>query len=283
MKKFSNKINCSLLVLSSVCVLSCFALNAHAYDTSTISGHPTSTVSLQSGQTYDFGGRNIYGDKVGSNPLFKCHGKENVTLKNVNIKDTPQFGIWVKNCKKLTISNVTLRDTNYGGIRFEKGSSNSNITLSNINGKNLNGHGIELWDVDGFNISNIEMHNTKYCGLLLNRSKNGSVGKVYGTDNDENGGYATLRFANSAGPNISVSEVISRSSGRGYFVVSGSQGITVNSVNISGANKEGIYIQEGSNNKVKSGNVQKSGSVNCRVRNSSGSSISANCNGSTGT
>lgn len=278
MTVLSKSIKNRVLALGSVYVFSAFAAVAHAYDTSTIPDHPTSTISLQSNQTYDFGGRTIYGDKVGSDNLFKCHGKQDVTLKNVKIKDVKKFGIWVKGCKDLTITKVDLQNAKAGGIRFEKGTSNSKVELSNIKGKKLGGHGIELWDVDGFNISGIQMNDTDKCGVLVNRSKNGKVGTVKGSNNDSDGGYATLRFANNAGPNISVSKVESKNSGRGFFTVSGSRGITVNTVSIDRARAEGIYLQGGSNNQVKGGRSR--GKPNCRIRDSSGSSIKADCGGS---
>lgn len=279
MKTFTNIISYKTLIFSSACIFSSFVFNAQAYDTSTISAHPTTTISLQSNQTYDFGWRNIYGDSVGDNHLFKCQGQSNITLKNVTIRNTNRFGIWIKGCDNLTITDVNLRNTGWGGIRFENGTANSNITLSNINGNVMGGHGIELWDVDGFNISNIRLDNTpNHAGLLINRSKNGKVGRIWGVYNNSGGGYASMRFANNAGPNIQVSEVVSRDSGRGYFTVSGSRGISVNTVNIARASSDGIYLQDGSDNNVQGGSSR--GNPNCRIRNNSGSYINADCGGS---
>ena len=272
------KLTSILKFASTLFLIGFFSSVAQAFDTSTIPSTPSGPIDLQSGETYDFGWRNIYGNGVGDNHLFRCRNQSNITIRNVVIRNTNRFAIWIRGCHNVTLSNVTLRDTGWGGIRLERGTANSNITMSSINGKNLNGHGIELWDTDGFSLSNIRVDNTTNCGVLVNRSKNGTVGRVWGVGNDSDGGYATLRFANNAGPNISVSEVISRDSGRGYFTVSGSRDIRVNNVNIARSRVDGIYLQDGSDNRVEGGSSR--GNPNCRIRNNPGSYIRANCGGS---
>lgn len=273
-----NHIKKTLCLTSALFMVGGASMQSLAYDTSTIPARPTSTINLESNQTYDFGWRNIYGNQVGDNHLFSCRGQSNITIRNIVIRDTNRFGIWIRGCHNVTLNNVTLRDTGWGGIRLERGTANSNITMSSIDGRNLNGHGIELWDTDGFSISNIRLDNTTNAGLMVNRSRNGSIGRVWGVGNDSDGGYATLRFANDAGPNITVSEVVSRDSGRGYFTVSGSRDIRVSLVNIARSRVDGIYLQDGSNNRVDGGSSR--GNPNCRIRNNPGSYINANCGGS---
>lgn len=254
------------------------AVNVYGFDTSTIPATPSTPILLQSYEVYDFYNRSLDGSGVGYNSLFRCEGKTNVTLRNLTIRNTGKFALWIKGCSNLTVENLNLRDTGWGGIRLEKGTPNWNITFNNINGQRLNGHGIELWDTDGFTINEIRMDHTANCGVLVNNSRNGNIGRVWGTYNDADGGYATLRFANNAGPNIYVDEVVSRDSGRGFFTVSGSRGITVRHVNIARARADGIYLQDGSDNWVQGGSSR--GSPHCRIRNNPGSYIGADCGGS---
>jgi hypothetical protein len=107
---------------------------------------------------------------------------------------------------------------------------------------------------------------------LLNQSRNGSVGTVTGSYNNNGGGYATFRVANSNGPNVTCAKVYSRNSGRGFFSVTGSNGTTVNTVDIANSTSHGIFLEDASNTRVNAGtvsnghpNVQHVRTSNCRT------------------
>lgn len=239
---------------------------------------PSSTVTLRSG-TYDFDGRTIDGSGVGSgSALFSCNKQSGVTFKDVKIVGNPRYGLFIRSCNGISISDVTMDEIAVGGIRFDKGYETTDVTIGKIRADNVGGHAVELWDVDGYSISKVTAKKTDGCGLLLNRCKDGTVGTVDGDKNDQNGGYATLRFANENGK-VTVSKVKSRNSGRGVFSVSDSEDATVKDVDISGTNKDGIYIQDSKNTKVNDGKSR--GSPNCRIRGGSGNSLSGvDCGGS---
>lgn len=268
-----------LSILATALVFSSVTFNVRAADTSTIPSKPTSAINLLDYETYDFGGRTIDGSNITNDGLFRCFNRRGVTIKNVTVTNSPRYAFFGRGCSSLTISNfhMTNMGNSVGGIRLDKGTENKTVIIENITADNVGGHAVELWDTNGFTIGNITANNTQGCGLLLNRSRNGTVGKVDGNRNNQGGGYATFRVANNNGPNISVSEVKSRNSGRGFFSVSGSTGTTVNYVDIASTTKEGIYIQDSSNTKVNSGKVR--GNPNCRIRGGSGNSISADCGG----
>ncbi|MEI8634830.1 right-handed parallel beta-helix repeat-containing protein [Vibrio sp. PP-XX7] len=141
-------------------------------------------------------------------PLFNCNKQSNVTIKNVTIKNSPRYALFIRSCNGLKISNFTMKDMSKstGGIRFDKGYASSNVTLSSIKASDVGGHAVELWDVDGYSIDSVDASRTTGCGLLVNRSKNGQIGTVTGDRNAQGGGYATLRFANDNGK-VSVKKV----------------------------------------------------------------------------
>ncbi|SMF07076.1 Right handed beta helix region [Alteromonadaceae bacterium Bs31] len=269
-----------MITATFVVVLSGTVLSAQAYDTSKIPSKPSSPISLTDNETYDFGGRTIDGGNIKNDGLFRCMNRRGVTIKNVTVTNSPRYALFARGCSSFTISNFKMKNMSgsVGGIRFDKGTENKSVTINNVTADNVGGHAVELWDVNGFTIGNITANKTGGSGLLINRSRNGSVSSVTGDRNNQGGGYATLRFANNAGPNVSVGKVKSRNSGRGFFTVSGTRGITVNSVDISGSTKEGIYIQDSSDTKVNGGKVR--GNPNCRIRGGSNNAIKADCGGS---
>lgn len=266
-------------IFTTVLALSSAAFHVQAADTSNIPNKPTSAISVQSGETYDFGGRTLDGSNITGDGLFRCFGKSGVTIKNVTVTNNPRYAFLGRGCNNLTIQNFKMKNmgNSNGGIRLDKGTENRTVILKDITADNIGGHAVELWDTNGFTIGKVTAKNTDGCGLLLNRSRNGTVDTVTGDKNDQNGGYATFRVANNNGSNVKVKKVVSRNSGRGFFSVSGSSGTTVDYVDIASSNKEGIYIQDSSNTLVKSGKVR--GNPNCRIRGGSGNSINADCGG----
>ncbi|WP_163408831.1 hypothetical protein [Flavobacterium ajazii] len=208
--------------------------------------------------------------------------KTNVEVKNLKVTGKPRYGIWFKGCTVMNISNITMNigvpQADLGlGIRVDNSTAaTSNLTISgtiNITGGD---NSIETYGVDGFSIGNVTSSNNAACGVLLNQSKNGTVGTVTGTNNSTTGsvtGYATFRCANNNGPNIVCTKVYSRGSGRGFFSVTGSNGCTVNTVDIANTAIQGILLQDASNTKVLAGtvsnghpNVQHVNSTSCSTK-----------------
>jgi hypothetical protein len=200
----------------------------------------------------------------------------------------PGYGIRLSNCAGARITNIDMdwRNQNvYVGMRIDNESAGlrtNGVTISSVNVRNTpygsESHGVETYGIDNVNISNVTCSNLGGCAVLVQGGGGGSVGTVRGTRVGNGTGYATMRFANGYS-NCTVSSVISdgqdnRSGspegGRGLFILD-SSGITVNSVNITNQASQGIYIQNGSNNRVLSGSV--SWSVAPRITNSPGSSI----------
>lgn len=224
----------------------------------------------RAGQTLDF-----HGHQVNANggelvvPIY-CDRRDNITVRNLHVTGNPRYGVWFRGCSNVLLHNITMDLNNNNpvglGIRVDASTGTArNLTISgNININGSAGHGIETYGIDGFTIGDVTVTNSGGCGLLLNDSRNGTVGNVIGHYNNRGGGYATFRVANNNGPNVTVNSVYSRNSGRGFFSVSGSQGTTVNYVDIANTTSHGIFLEDASNTHVLSGTVA-SGNPNCQL------------------
>ncbi|MBW8684968.1 hypothetical protein [Chitinophaga rhizophila] len=244
------------------------------------SGGAVKAVNMQSYTGLDFAGTTF---TCNSNDLLivpvQADRKTEIEVKNLRVAGNPRYGIWFKGCSNMIISNITMNLTNgsgqFGlGIRVDHSTAATrNLTINgniNITGGDMS---IETYGVDGFNIGNVTTSNNFGCGVLLNQSRNGSVGTVTGNYNCNGGGYATFRVANNNGPNVTCAKVYSRNSGRGFFSVSGSNGTTVNTVDIANSTSHGIFLEDASNTFVNAGtvsggnpNIQHVRTSNCVTR-----------------
>lgn len=239
-------------------------------------------------QTLDFHGHTVNcngGDLV---VVVHADRRDGITVRNLHVTGNPRYGLWFRGSSNVSISNITMNLSNNNpvglGIRVDASTGPANnLTISgNINISGAAGHAVETYGVDGFSIGNITANNTGGCGLLLNDSRNGTVGVVTGSYNNQGGGYATFRVANNNGPNVSVEGVYSRNSGRGFFSVSGSHGTTIGWVDIANTSSHGIFLEDASNTHVLSGSVSN-GNPNCQeVRTTSSTINVSGCGGSGG-
>lgn len=212
-------------------------------------------------QIVDFHGNTVHCD--GGDLVVPVHAdrRDGITVKNLHVTGNPRYGLWFRGCSNVTLHNITmdLSDNNPVGLGIRVDSSTraaGNLTISgNIDIQGAKGHAIETYGIDGFSIGDVTVNNTGGCGLLLNDSRNGTVGNVVGSYNDQDGGYATFRVANNNGPNVTVQSVYSRFSGRGLFSVTDSHGLTVNSVDIADASGAGIALQDTTDTHILSGTV----------------------------
>lgn len=212
-------------------------------------------------------------DASGDDDIVPVRGRyaSHIEIKNMNITGNPRYGIKIEGCDDVTLSNITIDipdATTIGeGIRIEYRSStlSTDIVLDDISVSNCVHHGVETYGVDGFTFGSIVTSNTGGCGLLLNNSTNGTVKSVDAYQACSGGGYAACRFANNCGPNITVEYVKARECGRGVFGVSGSNGITVNYVDISGSTNQGILLENVQNFYINDGVISDCASEGVRI------------------
>jgi len=187
------------------------------------------------------------------------------------------------------VSSISLLDNetyDFGGRTIDGSNISDNglfrcMNRRGVTIKNVTVTGSPRYAIFARGCSSFKIENFKMVNNPDSVSRNGSIDKVSGYRNDQDGGYATLRFANNAGPNLSVGEVFSRDSGRGFFTVSGAKGITVSKVDAHRSNREAIYIQDSDDVSVGRGIARSNGTANCRIRGSDGVSLgSVDCGGS---
>lgn len=221
-------------------------------------------------QTLDFHSNTVNangGDLVV--PVY-CDRRNNITVRNLKVIGSPRYGIWFKGCSNMVFENIEMDLSPHPavglGIRVDYSSGpSSNLTIrGNIRINGTTTHAIETYGVEGFSIGDVTVTNSGGSGLLLNDSRNGTVGHVWGEKNNWGGGYATFRVANNNGPNVTVESVYSRNSGRGFFSVTGSHGTTVKYVDIDNSTKQNIFLQSAWDTHVLAGKVSN-GNPNCQL------------------
>jgi len=231
------------------------------------SGGSIKAINIASYTVLDFGGCQIECNS-GDNLIVPIQGerKTDIEILNLKIIGNPRYGIWLKSCSNINIANITMQLTGGLGIRIDhsKGSWSTNVRIDNTNISGASDHAIETYGVDNLTVGTVVSSDTGGCGLLLNLTKNATIGTVNATRANYGGGYAAFRIANNAGPNIKVDKVIARDCGRGFFSVSGSNGCTINYVDISGSTSQGILIED-SQNIVINGGVVKNCAEGVRI------------------
>ncbi len=242
----------------------------------------------RSNQVLDFHGHQVTANGGELVVPVYCDRRSNITVRNLHVEGNPRYGVWFRGCSDIVLEDITMDLNNNNpvglGIRVDGSTGPAqNLTIrGNININGSAGHAIETYSVDGFSIGDVTVTNSGGSGLLLNDSRNGTVGNVTGFYNNFGGGYATFRVANNNGPNVSVQSVYSRNSGRGFFSVSGSNGTTVNHVDIDTTTSQGIFLEDASNTHVLAGSVAN-GNPNCQLVRTNSSSIRVSGCASVGT
>jgi hypothetical protein len=223
------------------------------------SGGSIKAINIQSYTILNFNGTQINCNS-GDLLIVPVQGdrKSNIEILNLRVNGNPRYGIWLKGCSNINIQGVSMTLTAGLGIRVDHSTgATRNLTLgaTTINGSTATTHAVETYGLDGFNIGNITANTSGGCGVLLNQSRNGSVGTVNGYRCNKGGGYAAFRVANNNGPNVTCTKVYARECGRGFFSVTGSNGTTVNTVDIANGTSHGIFLEDASNTRVNAGTV----------------------------
>jgi hypothetical protein len=239
-------------------------------------GNLSKTVNLQSGTSLNFNSNETIIATTGSAVAFKAKNKNNVSINGLKLTGKAGMGIRFSGCNNTSVTNSNLSGSGIGiGIRIDTNESNPwnyshnrGCTVKNITMSNLSDMGVETYSIDNYDIDNITGTKLGSCVVLINDGKNGKIGTVTGTDCCVDGGYAALRFANDC-DGATVKKVNATHCGRGFFTCTNSSNITVESVDIKNCIRNGILLENGRNNVVKSGTVTGCSIV---IKNSPGSS-----------
>ncbi len=215
-----------------------------------------------------------------ANTTFNCNSSDqlivpiqgerrtDIEIKNMKVTGNPRYGIWLKTCSNITLSNIimTLNSSSGLGIRVDdsKGDWSRNLTLTSCDISGSGDNAVETYGVDGFTIGTVTATNAGACGLLLNKSKNGTVGTVNATNCGRGTGYAGFRIANNAGPNIQVTTVNSTGCGRGFFSVTSSNGCTIGTLNAKDCQSHGALLENAQQIRINGGTISGNGSDGIR-------------------
>ena len=97
------------------------------------------------------------------------------------------------------------------------------------------------------------------CGILLNCSYNAWINEVIAIRCCASRTYAATRFANDAGPNINIHYVYGEACGNGVFLVSSSNGITIDKVKLVNIHATPVYVGGSAGLNIKSGEILTNG------------------------
>ena len=97
------------------------------------------------------------------------------------------------------------------------------------------------------------------CGILLNCTYNVWINEVIAKRCCAAKTYAATRFANDAGPNINIHYVYGEACGNGVFLVSSSNGITIDKVNLINIHATPVYVGGSAGLHIQSGKISTNG------------------------
>ncbi len=203
---------------------------------------------------------------------IRAMNAQSIEIRNLKVEGNPRYGIWIQSSRDVRLGNIEmdLRGTKTVGIGIRidhnGGTRSRDVNIEQARIVNSRSHGVETYGVDNLVIGSVTTVDTGGSGLLLNDTNNAQVGSVHATrPSVDGGGYAGMRFANNAGPNIRVGQVTVRGGARGLFCVSGSRGITVDRVDIEGTQQQGILIEDCQSVSVNGGSVRNSNNEGVRI------------------
>ncbi len=227
-------------------------------------------ITMKSYTIVDFQNNTLFVNPAGVNYTYKIGIKadrvNNIEIRNLRVTGWPYNGILVTGCDNVTISGVNMAFSLPAGVSGAKNGIGLRVddatrgttayatgfrhegtsSFSGNKGNHGDNHGFETASLDGAVFGNINATDSDGCALLLNTTRNATVGIVTGVRADQTfGSYAAFRCANSAGPNVNVTKVISRDSGRGFFTPTNCTDISVGSVDIRTSVSQGILLQTG--------------------------------------
>jgi hypothetical protein len=230
------------------------------------SGGVIKSINLKSDIIFDGGGCTINANTTDHLIVpIMADRKSNITIKNVKITGAPRYAIWLKGCNGITVSGLTMTMTDgWLGLRIDNSTgstTNANVGDITVSGGSM---GVETYGLDGFTAGTVTATNMTECGLLFNASKNCTVGTVNATNCNYGGGYAGFRVANSNGPNVKVTNVYSKSCGRGFFSVTSSNGTTIGYLDAQNCSGQGALIENAQNTVINKGYIYNNGSDGIR-------------------
>ena len=199
----------------------------------------------------------------------------NTTVCNLTIIGIHCYGIFVAGCWNLLFQNINIalakgeRKSGYIGFRIQSlANAIGNVEMRRwsydiyIDNCTFNGcaeHGIETFNVYNLYVTTIKSTDIFGCGILLNCTYNAWIYKVVGIRCCASKTYAAVRFANDGGPNINIHYVYGEACGNGVFLVSTTNGVTIDKVNLINIHSTPVFIGGSAGLHIQSGKIISNG------------------------
>ncbi|GAB3192759.1 hypothetical protein [Nesterenkonia suensis] len=193
-----------------------------------------------------------YEDHTG---VVRIRHAEDVSVPFLSVTGNPNFGVYLRTSSDVHFGQMDLRLSGGHGMRLDSRDDDSvrearDITIDDVYVSGTDSHGVETYGVDGLTIGTVTAVDTGYSGLLLNDTVNADIERVIGDGAAAGTGYATFRTANRNGQidgeyptNIRVGELTADGGGRGFFCVSQSGGVEIETVDIRGTGSNAMLIE----------------------------------------
>ncbi|HYO26596.1 MAG TPA: right-handed parallel beta-helix repeat-containing protein [Lacipirellulaceae bacterium] len=211
-------------------------------------------------------------------PAIYAYKSSGIRIDGLKMNGYPTYGIRLSSCPSPSITNVSIDFNNATqpavAIRVDSEGSTrtSGLYVRNVSIYDMasgDKQGLETYSIDNYDIDGVRASSIGGCGVLINDGRNGKIGTVTADNCGKGTTYAGLRFANNcSGATVGYANVWNSS--RGVFILN-STNITVSRVTISDCPVDSIWIQNGSNNRVNSGDVWRG--KRPTITNSPGSAI----------
>ena len=240
------------------------------------------TIKPPSYTILDFQDNYIYVDSsesfISSSTTYNIHclfdmerGVKYVTITNITILGNYTYGAFLAQSSFILFKNFNVRiaqgENKSGGIGIRaqsQANAIANVELNrwshdlffdNCTFDGLEEHGIETFNAYNVYGKTIKANDIGGCGILLNCTYNTWINEVIAKRCCPSATYAAVRFANDAGPNINIHYVYGEACGNGVFLVSSSNGITIDKVNLVNTHSTPVYVGGSAGLHIQSGKI----------------------------
>lgn len=157
-------------------------------------------------------------------------------------------GFVIHEVSDIVLQNIAINGADIGMRIDSHGSRAYNYWVYNVSVlyctfEDCASHGLETYSIDGFSADGLVAKNCGGCGVCLNRTTNGAIGTVDSYRSPASGGYAGFRCCNDC-DNLTVDYVKSIECGRGIFILTGSDNITIDGCLVMDSADIGIWIEQ---------------------------------------
>ncbi|MBO6243273.1 MAG: leucine-rich repeat domain-containing protein, partial [Clostridia bacterium] len=198
-------------------------------------------------------------------------GKTQITISNVTLIGNTSYGAFLAQASFILFKNFHIQiakgehSSCYIGIRAQSQANaianvdhwrwSHDLFFDDCTFNGVTDHGIETFNAFNIYAKTIKSTDLGGCGILLNCSYNAWINEVIAIRCCPQATYAAVRFANDAGPNINIHYVYGEACGNGVFLVSSSNCITIDKINLVNTHATPVYVGGSAGLHIQSGKI----------------------------